>query len=275
MTSNGVPCQVGDQTRIQLPPIRQIDLYQEFGPPLSLQESLLQESLLRASSPRALSPRVSSPYGGIWHINTRALAEALVFRQRSARMVMLQLLGFTEKTSEFIFRYWVALKRDAPTGGPYDLLGVALATIAELGEPEMRTSCGDAIICREMIGCSTSEWERAFAEVLNLDGLRGVWEAGAYFAPDFTKAKWLVNRMLVRRWEELSRPRESASIIDMIRSGILRMYMECHTLEEVFALNDRQGQSYEKGCKASGPHKDSRAVYPLLRAVYSAATRRR
>ncbi|KAI1191611.1 hypothetical protein F5B17DRAFT_382606 [Nemania serpens] len=73
-----------------------------------------------------------------------------------------RLLGFTNKTSMLILRYWVALKLDAPTGGPYELLGVALAAIAELGEPEMPTSSG-AVMSRETVNrCPMFEWRLAF-----------------------------------------------------------------------------------------------------------------
>ncbi|KAI1161891.1 hypothetical protein F5B18DRAFT_674045 [Nemania serpens] len=128
---------------------------------------------------------------------------AVLVREQPSYVTVLELLGFTAKTSALILRYWIALKLDAPTGGPYELLGVALATIAELGEPEMRASRGDGMGGGKMNRCPTSEWQLAFAQVLNRDGLREVCRVGAYLAPDFTKAKWLVYQMVMRRWGEL------------------------------------------------------------------------
>ncbi|KAI1201179.1 hypothetical protein F5X97DRAFT_320547 [Nemania serpens] len=134
--------------------------------------------------------------GGSARIEPDDLVSVLV-RELPAYVAMLEVLGFNGKTSISILRYWVALELDAPTGGPYELLGVALATIAELGEPEMRTSRG------KMNGCPKSEWQLAFAQVLNCHALLEVGRAGAYVAHDFAKAKWLAYQVVVRRWGEL------------------------------------------------------------------------
>ncbi|KAI1121549.1 hypothetical protein F5Y10DRAFT_282401 [Nemania abortiva] len=116
---------------------------------------------------------------------------------------MLHFLGFKLDTSVAILRYWAALKLDASTGGPYDLLGVALGAIAELGELETRGCRGDVADLGKMNQSPRSEWHLAFAQVLNCEALAAVRRAGAYVAPDFAKAKWLVCHMVMRRWERL------------------------------------------------------------------------
>ncbi|KAJ8106680.1 hypothetical protein ONZ43_g6982 [Nemania bipapillata] len=82
-------------------------------------------------------------------------------------------------------------------GGPYELFGVALAAIAEMGEPE-----GDNNVGRGRMNRSPrSEWQLAFAQVLNGEALAAAGRLGAHMAPDFAKAKWLVYHMVMRRWE--------------------------------------------------------------------------
>ncbi|KAI0103788.1 hypothetical protein GGR51DRAFT_241210 [Nemania sp. FL0031] len=123
---------------------------------------------------------------------------------------ILEYLGFRHKASIAILRYWAAVELDAPTGGPYSLLGVALAAIAELGEPETR-GCrgrgggrggGDGAGL-ETKSQSRSEWYLAFAWVLNSEALAAIHSGGAYMAPNFTEAKWLVHRMVTGRWDSL------------------------------------------------------------------------
>ncbi|TGJ86660.1 hypothetical protein E0Z10_g2110 [Xylaria hypoxylon] len=126
---------------------------------------------------------------------------ATLVRDQLNYMEALKFLGFGHETSASILRCWIALKLDAPAGGPYDLLGIALAAIAELGENDMRDCHCD------VVGCGNtpprSEWQFAFAEILNYEALAAVQRVGAYLAPDFTKAKWLVYHMVLRRWREL------------------------------------------------------------------------
>ncbi|KAI1185603.1 hypothetical protein F5B17DRAFT_25594 [Nemania serpens] len=145
----------------------------------------------------------TSHRGGSAQIEPGDVVSKLV-REQPGYVTVLVLLGFTNKTSMLILRYWVALKLDAPTGGPYELLGVALATIAELGEPEMPTSCGHVMSRGTMNRCSIFEWQLAFSQVLNRNGLREVCRVGVYLAPNFTEAKWLVYQMVKRRWAELT-----------------------------------------------------------------------
>ncbi|KAI0876668.1 hypothetical protein GGS24DRAFT_211115 [Hypoxylon argillaceum] len=137
------------------------------------------------------------------HAELDDLIAALV-RMEMGYIEVLEFLGFTRETSKSILRYWVVLKLDAPTGGPYGLLGVALAAIADMGEPEVRA-------CEDSGGggggttnqSPKSEWQPAFAQVLNNEALAAVGRLGAYLAPDFSKAKQLVYHMIMRRWERL------------------------------------------------------------------------
>ncbi|KAI1174142.1 hypothetical protein F4777DRAFT_580306 [Nemania sp. FL0916] len=112
---------------------------------------------------------------------------------------LFEAVGFKHQASMSIFHYWFTILQDAPAGGPYDLLGAALAAIAELSEPKGWPSYGDN---HEV---SAFAWQRTFAQVLNYEALEAVREAGAYLAPDFAKAKLLVNRLIQQRWEQLVR----------------------------------------------------------------------
>ncbi|RWA06265.1 hypothetical protein EKO27_g8834 [Xylaria grammica] len=128
------------------------------------------------------------------------LINALV-REQINYIEALEFLGFEYETSVSILRCWIALKLNAPTGGPYDLLGVALAAVAELGETEMRDCHGNAAGYGSTL--SRSEWRTAFAQILNYKALAAIGRVGVYLAPDFTKAKWLVYHMVLRRWRKL------------------------------------------------------------------------
>ncbi|KAI0976482.1 hypothetical protein F4678DRAFT_482629 [Xylaria arbuscula] len=118
----------------------------------------------------------------------------------------LHFLGFDHAAGAEILRCWIRLKLEAPAGGPYDLLGIALAAIAELGEPDTRDACHDDMAGR-IPGCwdapPRSDWPLVFARVFNHDTLAAIQRVGVYFAPDFTKAKWLVYHMVQRKWERL------------------------------------------------------------------------
>ncbi|KAI1306655.1 hypothetical protein F5Y03DRAFT_405936 [Xylaria venustula] len=119
----------------------------------------------------------------------------------------LHFLGFDHAASAEILRCWIRLKLDAPAGGPYDLLGIALAAIAELGEPDTpRVSSHDDTM-GGITGCwdapPRSDWPLVFAQIFNHDTLAAIQRVGVYFAPDFTKAKWLVYHMVQRKWERL------------------------------------------------------------------------
>jgi hypothetical protein len=122
----------------------------------------------------------------------------------------LEFLGFNYDTSMSMLRYWTILRLSAPAGGPYDLLGIALAAIAELGEPGTQTrTCHGEKEKTTKAPCPRSEWRLVFAQALNYEGLRSIRRAGAYLAPNFTKAKWLVYRMVLRRWDELVQRRKA------------------------------------------------------------------
>ncbi|KAF2966692.1 hypothetical protein GQX73_g6883 [Xylaria multiplex] len=112
-------------------------------------------------------------------------------------------LGFGYETSVSILECWNTLRDDAPAGGPYKIIGVALATIAELGETEMPECHGQVVGSRN--APARSEWAAAFAQILNDETLAAAQRVGAYLAPDFTQAKWLVHHMVLRRWEQLVR----------------------------------------------------------------------
>ncbi|KAI0805360.1 hypothetical protein GGR55DRAFT_698333 [Xylaria sp. FL0064] len=117
---------------------------------------------------------------------------AQLVQERHHCVEALRFLSFEYQTAKAIVRRWITLKMDAAAGGPYDLLGVALAAIAELGEPgepDMRACHGDA--------------------VLNREALAAIQNVGVYLAPDFTKAKWLVYHTVLRRWEKLLGPGET------------------------------------------------------------------
>ncbi|KAI0427353.1 hypothetical protein F5Y09DRAFT_344756 [Xylaria sp. FL1042] len=129
---------------------------------------------------------------------------ALLVRERLNYLKVLRFLGFEYQTSVAILRCWITLQLDAAAGGPYDLLGIALAAIAELGEPgepDTRARHGDAVGCWE--APPRPDWPLIFAQVLNYEALAAIRSVGVYFAPDFTKAKWLVYHMVLRQWQKL------------------------------------------------------------------------
>ncbi|KAI1259110.1 hypothetical protein F5Y18DRAFT_318173 [Xylariaceae sp. FL1019] len=133
-------------------------------------------------------------------IGPRCGISILMVRERVGYLQMLQLLGFNGSLAVSILHHWVSLKVNAPAGGPYGVLGAALAAIAELND-----SCTVDMIKQGQPDMSKeSEWESTFAQVLNYEALRTVRAAGVYLAPDFTKAKWMVYRLLMRRWEILA-----------------------------------------------------------------------
>ncbi|KAI0541863.1 hypothetical protein GGR58DRAFT_497757 [Xylaria digitata] len=120
-------------------------------------------------------------------------------------------LGFGHETSVSILKCWTTLRDDASAGGPYEIIGVALATIAELGETEMRECHG------RIMGSGNapprSEWPAAFAQILNDETLVAAQRIGAYLAPDFKKAKWLVHHMVLNRWEQLVRRTDATKVV--------------------------------------------------------------
>lgn len=143
---------------------------------------------------------------GSAHTEPDDLIAALV-REPLGYLEALQSLGFEHNTSLSILRYWITVKLDAPAGGPYNLLGIALAAIAELGEPNMRADDCRVVDCGN--APARSDWPLVFAQVLNCEALAAVQRLGVYFAPDFAKAKWLVYHMVLRRWERLVGRRET------------------------------------------------------------------
>ncbi|KAI0148384.1 hypothetical protein GGR57DRAFT_505177 [Xylariaceae sp. FL1272] len=133
-------------------------------------------------------------------IGPRCDISILMVRERVGYLQMLQLLGFNRSLALSILQYWVSLKVNASAGGPYGVFGVALAAIAELND-----SCTkDANKQGQSDKLKRSEWQSIFAQVLNNETLRCVRTAGVYLAPDFTKAKWMVYRLLMKRWEILA-----------------------------------------------------------------------
>ncbi|KAI8625640.1 hypothetical protein F5Y19DRAFT_489477 [Xylariaceae sp. FL1651] len=142
---------------------------------------------------------------------------SVILQERLCYLKALESLGFKDDTSMSILRYWVTINLNAPTGGPYDLLGVVLAAIAELGEPDLQTCYGGNKRRDRTNKIPKPEWEYAFAQALNNEALRSIWRAGVYLAPSFTKAKWIVYRMVMRRWEDL---KEGKGTIHMIGNHI-------------------------------------------------------
>ncbi|KAI1277728.1 hypothetical protein F5Y07DRAFT_84326 [Xylaria sp. FL0933] len=141
------------------------------------------------------------------HMRRDDLIDLLVL-ERYHYVEALRFLGFEHQTAEAIVRRWITLKMDAAAGGPYDLLGVALAAIAELGEsggPDMRACHGDPVGRWE--APPRSDWLLIFAQVLNEEAITVIQHGGVYFAPDFAKAKRLVYHMVRIRWERLLGPR--------------------------------------------------------------------
>ncbi|KAI0020883.1 hypothetical protein F4780DRAFT_316411 [Xylariomycetidae sp. FL0641] len=107
---------------------------------------------------------------------------SLLLRERASLISTLTHLGFREDISWSILRYWIMLKVNAPAGGPYALIGVALAAVAEVREREGQASMG---------------W---FAGVLNEDMLQLL---RRHSNLDLRGAKALVSRIMLARWERL------------------------------------------------------------------------
>jgi hypothetical protein len=137
----------------------------------------------------------------------------VLVQERLGYVQALEFIGFNHDISVSILRYWITLKLSAPAGGPYNLLGVALAAIAELGEPGMHT-CHGGIASREKKNKTPRpEWQFVFGQAFNHKALRSIRRGGVYQAPDFKKAKWLVYGIVVSRWEGLAERK------DAIRAG--------------------------------------------------------
>ncbi|KAI3320454.1 hypothetical protein HD806DRAFT_506419 [Xylariaceae sp. AK1471] len=134
---------------------------------------------------------------------------SVLVQERLSYVDVLEFLGFNHDISLSILQYWITLKLSAPAGGPYDLLGVALAAIAELGEPGIQTFQGGIVNHKKTGKPPRSEWQLVFAQVLNHEALRLIRRDGAYHALSFTKAKWLVYRMVLSRWERLVERKEA------------------------------------------------------------------
>ncbi|KAI1326687.1 hypothetical protein F5Y16DRAFT_374383 [Xylariaceae sp. FL0255] len=119
----------------------------------------------------------------------------VLLRERLGYLATLTFLGFNEYAGYTILQYWITLKLGASAGGPYKLIGVALAAIAELGEVESCTR--STMTCR-------SQWRVTFARMLTHETLMALQRIGVYDSPTFSQAKWMVYRLMMERWEELT-----------------------------------------------------------------------
>ncbi|KAI1346057.1 hypothetical protein F5Y01DRAFT_32466 [Xylaria sp. FL0043] len=167
----------------------------------SRQQSSVPHERVQGSTGQ-LEPFASSPRDKDYMERDDLIAQLV--RERHHYVEALRFLGFEYLTAEAIVRRWITLKMDAAAGGPYDLLGVALAAIAELGEtgePDMRACHGDPVGRWE--APPRCDWLLIFAQILNQEALTVIQNGGVYFAPDFAKAKRFVYHMVRRRWENL------------------------------------------------------------------------
>ncbi|CAJ2506624.1 Uu.00g078100.m01.CDS01 [Anthostomella pinea] len=128
---------------------------------------------------------------------------ALLLRERASYISTLSYMGFREDISWSILRYWIALTIHASSAGPYDMVGMALAAVAELGEPTGQDHLDDPYFGTAN-NILRSEWPSMLGHVLTEDMLRHIDTTGIYLAPTFSDAKLLVSRIIVGRRKRLA-----------------------------------------------------------------------